>query len=141
MSKKGRTRSVSMLIIGVIYIYFALAIFTNLASAEPVLVLDPSQGDPFSVSGVLNGNAWLCGSGDAPVGEATVSGIGVAGSAIINRDGRLSGTFTVRGDAGQSIRMTVTASTSCISTRTPTNLQATAIFTFNMPTPDRKSVV
>lgn len=135
MSKKGRTRNVSALIIGAICISFAFAISINLALADPVLVLDPSQGDPFTLNGAINGNAWICASGEAPVGEATVSGMGVSGSAFINRDGSLSGSFTIRGDAGQSMIMTVTASTSCTSTRTPTNLQATAIFTFNMPTP------
>jgi len=64
-----------------------------------------------------------------------VSGSGVIGSAAINRDGSLTGTFTVRGTAGQSVQVKVTAGTACPSSGPPIYLQATATFTFNSPTP------
>lgn len=102
--------------------------------AAPAIVLNPPSGNPPSVSGSLGGSGWLCGSA-APVGPATVSGTGVAGSATISRDGSLSGTFTIRGSAGQRIEVKVTANTACPSVGPPIYLQASAIFTFNAPSP------
>src|SRR3990172_4781497 len=104
------------------------------AAAAPTLALNPSSGNPPSVSGSLSGSGWLCPSGGAPLGGATVSGTGVGGSATINRDGSLSGSFTVRGTAGQRIEVKVTANTACPGI-VPIYLQATAVFTFNAPTP------
>src|SRR3990172_7109409 len=104
------------------------------AAAAPTLALNPSSGNPPSVSGSLSGSGWLCPSGGAPLGGATVSGTGVGGSATINRDGSLSGSFTVRGTAGQRVEVKVTASTACPGI-VPIYLQATAVFTFNAPAP------
>lgn len=110
-------------------LFISLVLISN-ANAAPVLGLDPSTGDPTSASGSLRGSGWICESGAVPSGGASVSGSGVAGSAIINRDGTLTGTFTARGDAGQSVRITVTANELCASGRTTINLATDAIFTF-----------
>ncbi|MCX9083651.1 MAG: hypothetical protein OIN87_02495 [Candidatus Methanoperedens sp.] len=109
-----------------------LVLVANVQAAD--LILDPSMGDSPSVSGTLNGRGWLCDSGLAPAGDAIVSGTGIAGTATIDRSGILSGSFTLRGDAGQSIRVTVTSSASCPSGRSQISLEASSIFTFNAPT-------
>ena len=101
-------------------------------TAAETLTLTPNSGDPPSASGDLSGVDWLCSDG-APAGTATVSGSGVGGSASIGRDGSLTGTFTVRGSAGDTVGVTVTAE--CPGTRPLEYLHATALFTFTAPIP------
>lgn len=82
-------------ILVIIALFFStLVLVSNANAVEPVLVLDPSMGDPPSVGGTLSGSGWLCDSGLAPTGSATFCGAGVVGSAAINRDGSLIGIFT-----------------------------------------------
>lgn len=133
-SGKGKTKKRHIRNI-VFILLISSVLISNAIATEPVLRLDPSNGDPTSVSVNLIGSGWICDSGTVPTGDATVSGSGVVGSAAINRDGTLSGSFTVRGDSGQSVRITVTANELCTSGRTTSNLVANAIFTFNAPAP------
>jgi len=114
-----------------------LAILLQPASgvvAAATLVLNPSSGNPPTASGSLSGSGWACSGGSVPSGSATVSGTGVGGSATINRDGTVSGTFNVRGSAGERVVVTVRANTACPGI-VPIYLEASATFTFNAPTP------
>ncbi|MHB9092219.1 MAG: hypothetical protein ACYC7H_12455, partial [Chloroflexota bacterium] len=114
----------------------ALALgFPAVVAAAATLTLNPTSGNAPSVSGSLAGAGWLCDGGAAPLGGASVTGAGVTGSATVNRDGSLSGDFTVRGTAGQRVEVKATASTSCPTIGPPIYLQATAFFTFNAPPP------
>lgn len=103
-------------------------------AATPTLTLIPSSGDPPSVTGNLEGDSWICDSGTVPIGTATASGTGVFGSANIDRFGRLSsGSFTIRGNAGDVVTVTLKADVACISGRSLSYKQQTATFTFNAP--------
>ncbi|MHB1135123.1 MAG: hypothetical protein ACYC4L_22350, partial [Chloroflexota bacterium] len=128
----GRARSAAAAIAAILVMAFGLA---GTVAAEPAVRLNPSTGDPPSVSGTLDGGGWLCSSGVAPAGNASVTGDGVGGSATINRDGSLSGTFTARGAAGQRVAVKVTADNSCPDVRTPVYLEAVTYFVFNTPQP------
>ncbi len=103
----------------------------EVARAAPSLT--PSSGDPPSVTGDISGGGWTCSGGTAPVGDATISGAG--GSAFINRDGSLTGSFTISGSAGDVMGVTVKATVGCPVAGPPQYLQATATFTFSAPPP------
>lgn len=109
------------------------------AEAAPSISLSPNSGDAPSEDGEVLGAGWLCEGGGAPVGAASVtSGRTILGSATINRDGTLRGTFSVSGSAGEAIHVQVSASSPCPTIGPPVYLQATATFTFNAadtPTP------
>jgi len=108
------------------------------AEAAASLDLSPSAGEPPSASGDLSGSGWECSPGVVPSGAATVSGGGAGGSAVINRDGTVSGSFDVRGSAGDRVTITVTANTACPTIGPPTYLKASAVFRFNeAPPPTR----
>ena len=102
---------------------------TGFASANAVsLVLTPESGDSPSVDGRLSGSDWQCSGGSIPVGGASVTGAN--GTATINRDGSLSGRFSVQGSAGESVLITVRADTACPGI-VPVFIEAAAVFTFN----------
>ena len=88
-------------------------------TAGPALTLSPSSGQAPSASGSLAGSGWCY-----PIRGLAVSGSGVAGSASVDAAGTLSGSFTVRGSAGDTIVVTVggTCSSGPVS--------ASATFTF-----------
>lgn len=98
---------------------------TGVAAQGPTLFLSPSSGDPPSAEGSLSGGGWCY-----PYTSASVTGSDTGGSAYVNRDGSLGGTFNVRGSAGQV--KTITVRVECPGI-VPITQEASATFAFNAP--------
>ncbi|TFH37283.1 MAG: hypothetical protein E4G99_02955, partial [Anaerolineales bacterium] len=99
-SAHGLFRIFTVLIIAV-----SLIPVTGVSAQSASLVLSPSSGDPPAVRGTLSGSGWC-----TPASSVTVSGPGVTGSGDIGRDGSLSGTFSVTGNAGDVVMINISAS-------------------------------
>lgn len=102
----------------------------SFAQESPSLSLNPSSGDPPTVSGSLSGSGW-CGPADF-----TVSGTGVSGGAAADASGNLSGNFSVSGSPGETV--TIEVSGPCPASRT--SLSARANFIFNTPRSSQPSL-
>ena len=94
------------------------------AQASPTVTLSPATGNAPSAGGSLSGGGWI-----GACRGVGVSGDGVSGSAAIGDRGALSGSFTVTGQPGDLVTITVTASCA------PSNLVARANFQFADATP------
>lgn len=110
--------------------------YVRTAEAAPSMTLSPDSGPAPSQEGTISGSGWECSPGVVYVGPVSVSGRGVTGSASVGRTGVLSGAFTVDGEAGDSVTITVRADESCPTIGPPIYLSATDTFHFDEPTPE-----
>ncbi|TFG49780.1 MAG: hypothetical protein E4H33_01540, partial [Anaerolineales bacterium] len=91
-------------VFAVLIILTSIIPVTGVSAQASSLILNPSSGAAPAVRGTLSGSGWC-----NPASSVTVSGPGVTGSGDIGRDGSLSGTFSVTGNPGDKVIITVSA--------------------------------